>query len=131
MNKLRLFIAEHAFNPLFNRLFPKRERTRRRKGIFCTAVKQSGGIFPAPAKRKLFNRLFVACKLYIAVKQHIRRPHERIKPVNAQYQKRERLPHGIEPPDMRLLVHKNIVERLAVNIRRHVNFRAKQPEHKR
>ena len=124
-----LLIVEHVLHPFFHSHFAKGQRAHRRHFRLGGAGHQCAGVCRPLGGRGVFQHHFVAGALHVAAQQDIRRPEDRVEPVDRQQQKRQRFPHMVPAVDMAPFVGEHLGKVLLRHGFRHINAGREHAQH--
>ena len=124
-----LLIVEHVLHPFFHSHFAKGQRAHRRHFRLGGTGHQRPGIGGPLRRICVFQHHFITGALHVAAQQDIRRPEDRVEPVDRQQQKRQRFPHMVPAADMAPFVGEHLGKVLLRHGFRHINAGCKHAQH--
>ena len=124
-----LLIVEHVLHPFFHSHFAKGQRAHRRHFRLGGTGHQRPGIGGPLDGRGVFQHHFITGALHVAAQQDIRRPEDRVEPVDRQQQKRQRFPHMVPAADMAPFVGEHLRKVLLRHGFRHINAGRDNTQH--
>ena len=124
-----LLIVEHVLHPFFHSHFAKGQRAHRRHFRLGGAGHQCAGVCGPLGGRGVFQHHFITGALHVAAQQDIRRPEDRVEPVDRQQQKRQRFPHMVPAADMTPFVGEHLGKVLLRHGFRHINAGREHAQH--
>ena len=124
-----LLIVEHVLHPFFHSHFAKGQRAHRRHFRLGGAGHQCAGVCGPLGGRGVFQHHFITGALHVAAQQDIRRPEDRVEPVDRQQQKRQRFPHMVPAADMAPFVGEHLGKVLLRHGFRHINAGREHAQH--
>ena len=124
-----LLIVEHVLHPFFHSHFAKGQRAHRRHFRLGGTGHQRPGIGGPLRRICVFQHHFITGALHVAAQQDIRRPEDRVEPVDRQQQKRQRFPHMVPAADMAPFVGEHLGKVLLRHGFRHINAGREHAQH--
>ena len=124
-----LLIVEHVLHPFFHSHFAKGQRAHRRHFRLGGTGHQRPGIGGPLRRICVFQHHFITGALHVAAQQDIRRPEDRVEPVDRQQQKRQRFPHMVPAADMAPFVGQHLGKVLLRHGFRHINAGREHTQH--
>ena len=123
------FIRQHRLHAALDRRLAEGKRAGADAVVRAAQVQQRLRVVRAPGDGQAAYHTLVAGELYVAAKERVGQPDQRIIPVHGQNEPAEGLYHVVASRDMRPLVSEHLLPRALVQAEGQVDARPYEPQH--